>query len=133
MNHISLNERRMNNLYQEPLVIELKCLNPSVLSENWYKIEIDKSWKYTVTIDQKESPSIEIDQKIQEELFRLIKKIQIPIWIEDTSSQYLDATAYNCFKISCNQYSFECVWMDEDKNTAMDSLKDIATFIGNIV
>jgi len=123
----------MNNLYQEPLAIDLKRLNTSVLSENWYKIEIDKGWKFTVTIDHNESPSIEMDQNSQDELFKLIKKIQIPIWNEGAGSQYLDVTAHNYFKISCIQYTFECVWMDEDKNAEMDSLKEIATFIRNIV
>jgi len=119
----------MNNLYQEPLFIEVKVLNTSVPAEEWCKIEVDKGWIFTSRIDQKECLPIRLSKETVEELIKLIKKIQIPIWYEDASSSYDEIINHNYFKISCVQYTFECVWMDEDKNEAMDSIKKIADYI----
>jgi hypothetical protein len=118
----------MNNLYQEPLIIEVKVLNASVPAEEWCKIEVNKGWIFTSNINQ-EYPPIPLSKGTIEELVKLIKKIQIPIWYEDTSSNYDEITTHNYFKITCVQYTFECVWMDEDKNEAMDSIKKIADYI----
>jgi hypothetical protein len=121
----------MKNIYQEPVVIEIKVLNIANPSENWYKIVIDKEWSLTPIIDQKELPSIKINDDSKENLFKLIQNIKIPIW-KEVNGEDKDSSSFYSFKISCIQYTFECVWTEDDIDESMTPFQDLINYVARM-